>query len=41
MTKTVICTCKLNAIKDHIDHIAKVAGFDYVGLGGDYNGVSM
>jgi membrane dipeptidase len=26
---------------DHIDHIAKVAGVEYVGLGSDYDGVSM
>jgi membrane dipeptidase len=25
---------------DHIDHIAKVAGVDYVGLGSDFDGVS-
>ena len=24
---------------DHIDHIAKVAGVDHVGLGGDYDGL--
>lgn len=24
---------------DHIDHIAKVAGIDHVGLGGDYDGI--
>ena len=26
-------------ITDHIDHIKKVAGIDYVGLGSDYDGV--
>ena len=26
---------------DHIDHIVRVAGIDYVGLGSDYDGVSM
>jgi membrane dipeptidase len=26
---------------DHIDHIAKVAGVERVGLGSDYDGVSM
>jgi membrane dipeptidase len=25
---------------DHIDHIAKVAGIDHVGLGSDFDGVS-
>jgi membrane dipeptidase len=27
-------------VADHIDHIARVAGHDYVGLGGDYDGIS-
>lgn len=26
-------------VADHIDHIAKVAGHDFVGLGGDYDGL--
>ena len=26
---------------DHIDHIVKVAGIDHVGLGGDYDGISL
>ena len=26
-------------VADHIDHIAKVAGYDHVGLGGDYDGL--
>jgi len=25
---------------DHIDHVAKVAGIDHVGLGSDFDGVS-
>ena len=25
---------------DHIDHIARVAGYDHVGIGGDYDGIS-
>ena len=29
----------LAKVADHIDHIAKVAGVDYVGLGGDMDGV--
>lgn len=29
----------LSEVADHIDHIAKVAGVDHVGLGGDYDGV--
>jgi membrane dipeptidase len=30
----------LNALIDHIDHVAKVAGIDHVGLGSDFDGVS-
>ncbi|RVT89207.1 dipeptidase [Sphingomonas crocodyli] len=30
----------LAMVADHIDHIAKVAGIDHVGLGSDYDGVS-
>jgi membrane dipeptidase len=30
----------LAQVADHIDHIAKVAGADHVGLGGDFDGVS-
>ena len=26
---------------DHIDHIAKVAGVEYVGIGSDFDGVSV
>ncbi len=29
-----------NSLIDHIDHIAKVAGVDHVGLGSDFDGVS-
>jgi membrane dipeptidase len=28
-------------VVDHIDHIVKIAGIDHVGLGGDYDGVSL
>ncbi|MGB8061778.1 MAG: dipeptidase [Candidatus Sulfotelmatobacter sp.] len=31
---------RLSALIDHIDHIAKVAGIDHVGLGSDFDGVS-
>ncbi|MCA8972439.1 MAG: dipeptidase, partial [Planctomycetes bacterium] len=31
---------KLSDVADHIDHIAKVAGHDHVGLGGDFDGIS-
>jgi membrane dipeptidase len=27
-------------VADHVDHIAKVAGYDHVGLGGDYDGLA-
>jgi len=30
---------KMQVVADHVDHIAKVAGHDYVGLGGDYDGL--
>jgi membrane dipeptidase len=30
----------LSSLMDHIDHIAKVAGIDHVGLGSDFDGVS-
>ena len=26
-------------VADHIEHIAKIAGYDHVGLGGDYDGI--
>jgi len=29
----------VNAVADHIDHVVKIAGIDYVGLGSDYDGV--
>jgi membrane dipeptidase len=29
----------LSVVADHVDHIAKVAGHDFVGLGGDYDGL--
>ncbi len=30
----------LSALIDHIDHVAKVAGVDHVGLGSDFDGIS-
>ncbi|MEW9856155.1 dipeptidase [Novosphingobium sp. M1R2S20] len=30
----------LAQVADHIDHIAKVAGVDHVGIGGDFDGIS-
>ena len=27
------------AVADHIEHVAKVAGYDHVGLGGDFDGI--
>jgi membrane dipeptidase len=32
-------TVTLAQVADHIDHIAKVAGIDHVGIGSDYDGV--
>jgi membrane dipeptidase len=29
----------LSQVADHVDHVARVAGHDHVGLGGDYDGV--
>ena len=31
----------IHVILNHIDHIAKVAGVDHVGLGSDYDGISL
>ena len=31
----------VGTVADHIDHIAKVAGIEHVGLGSDYDGVSV
>lgn len=31
----------IHDVLDHIDHIVKVAGVDHVGIGSDYDGVSM
>ena len=31
----------LSQVADHIDHIRKVAGIDYIGLGGDFDGISQ
>ena len=31
----------IHHVVDHIDHIVRVAGIDHVGLGSDYDGVSM
>jgi membrane dipeptidase len=28
-------------VADHIDHIAKVAGIDHVGIGSDFDGITM
>ena len=39
--KNPILPGTVHDVVDHIDHIAKVAGIDHVGLGGDFDGVSM
>ena len=31
----------IHVVLDHIDHIARVAGVDHVGLGSDYDGIDM
>lgn len=31
----------IHHVLDHIDHVKKVAGIDHIGLGSDYDGVSM
>src|SRR5918993_947434 len=31
----------LSQVADHIDHIRKVAGIDYIGLGGDFDGITQ
>jgi membrane dipeptidase len=36
-----IYTPSYTKIVDHIDHIVKVAGIDYVGIGSDYDGVPL
>ena len=28
-----------STVADHIDHVAKIAGYDHVGLGGDFDGI--
>ena len=30
----------MSAVADHIEHVARVAGHDHVGLGGDFDGIS-
>ena len=29
------------AVADHVEHVARVAGFDHVGIGGDFDGISQ
>lgn len=29
----------LSEVADHIEHVAKVAGYDHVGIGADFDGV--
>ncbi len=36
-----IAAGSVHDVVDHIEHVAKVAGVDHVGLGGDYDGVTM
>lgn len=37
---TCSMTAKLSDVADHFDHIKKVAGADFIGFGGDYDGVT-
>jgi membrane dipeptidase len=39
-TRKQVRQTPLSVLVDHIDHIAKVAGVDHVGLGSDYDGAS-
>ncbi|MCM8558406.1 dipeptidase [Sphingomicrobium sediminis] len=34
-------TATISDVADHIEHVAKVAGYDHVGIGGDLDGISM
>ena len=40
LAKNPIPRAPLKSLIDHIDHVAKVAGVDHVGLGSDFDGVS-
>jgi membrane dipeptidase len=31
---------QMDEVADHIDHVVKLVGIDYVGIGSDYDGVS-
>ena len=33
--------CTAHDVLDHIEHVIKIAGVDHVGLGSDYDGVSV
>jgi membrane dipeptidase len=39
LTENSLTETPLSALIDHIDHVAKVAGIDHVGLGSDFDGV--
>lgn len=41
LEKNPITRAPLDALIDHIDHVAKVAGIDHVGLGSDSNGIAF
>lgn len=34
-------TATLSQVADHIEHIKRVAGADHVGIGGDFDGISV
>ena len=33
--------CTVDDVADHVDHVREVAGVDYVGIGGDYDGTTL
>ena len=37
---TEAATATLSHVVDHIDHIRKLAGIDYIGIGGDFDGIA-
>ena len=41
LTRNPIPRPPLTALIDHIDHVAKIAGLDHVGLGSDFNGANF
>jgi membrane dipeptidase len=40
MTENDVPTVQIEEVADHIDHVVKLVGIDYVGIGSDFDGVS-